>query len=90
MKMLKCPECGQEIEYLINEYVEEVAVCRVYPDENHGVFYFDLEPVDAENSISRPNIDLYYCPKCKALLFDNEEDAKAFLRGELNNAEEES
>jgi len=89
---MKCPNCGEEIPYLINEYIEEVMVYEVIPDTNGKILYFRVgsKPVSDSMSITNiPEINLFYCPECKALLFDNEEDAEAFLRGELDGVQEE-
>jgi len=82
--MPKCPECGKEINYLIfsgEEYVTATVSLR----KNGTIDYTNWNSCGGFGDIMD-----YSCPECHAILFDNEEDAEAFLRGELDEIEEEN
>ncbi|MEM2352405.1 MAG: hypothetical protein QXT26_08375 [Thermoproteota archaeon] len=70
----RCPECGKELDCLIN-------VCNVW-----NVYYFrvnDEGEVDYELKDSQPGVcHTYECPYCHKILFEGEEDATKFLKGE--------
>jgi len=71
--MPKCPECGEEIDYL-----------KHYQS---GEAYYHIKIVDKEiQYLEQPFIDdgkvnCYECPKCNKTLFTDEVDAIAFLEG---------
>ena len=72
--MPRCPQCGKEIDHLINW-------CRNYEE-----FVFSLtddgEPDYEWVDTSPGDENEYYCPHCASLLFTSEEDAVKFLRGD--------
>jgi len=53
---MKCPNCGEEIPYLINEYIEEVMVYEVIPDTNGKILYFRVGSKPVSDSMSITNI----------------------------------
>ena len=72
--MPKCPECGAEIDYLINvcETIEE------YIFSVDGGGFADYEQTDAWAG----DWSEYRCPECRKVLFRDEDDAVKFLKGE--------
>ena len=74
--MVKCPECGEEIGVLKN-------ICGNITQE----FTFYIVKGEAEykyeGTLSEGGDSVFYCPRCGASLFDNEEDAERFLKGEV-------
>ena len=74
--MVKCPECGEEIGVLKN-------ICTNITQE--FTFYIAKGEVEYkyEDTPSEGGDSEFYCPKCNAFLFDNEEDAERFLKGEV-------
>ena len=66
--MSKCPECGEEIDYLHNVESGDMDY-RFNPDGSYesGDFMTD----GGKNE--------YECPKCRKTLFTNETDAQEFL-----------
>ena len=74
--MPKCPECGKEIDQLIYR-AYELVTARALLTPAKIMDYINWE----SHGITREAPE-YRCPECDAVLFDNEEDAEAFLRGE--------
>ena len=73
--MVKCPECGAEIDYLM--YRESISTEYRFIIDNEGFGEYDLITKDIH-----PN-DIYYkCPECGTVLFSNELTATEFLTGE--------
>jgi hypothetical protein len=72
--MPKCPKCNEEIDHL---HLYE----RFEKKYDYGVeskfFIADVDPDDIE----------FECPECNEALFDNEDDADAFLKGATNEKE---
>ena len=66
-----CPRCGKEIHFLKN-YVYDCV--NEYDFDGEGYHFVDCVEGKAEE---------YCCPYCGAVLFDNEEDARKFLKGDL-------
>jgi len=74
----RCPECGEELRYLVHESTE-VVVYEFRVDYNGDVDYYedDRYPLSSEDNG-------YFCPYCHSKLFRDEEDAKKFLMGEMD------
>ena len=71
---MKCPKCNEEINTLINT--------------ESGEMEYSLS-IDCQGDIEWSQINFYgvdsnefVCPKCGQMLFANQEDAIAFLKGE--------
>ena len=75
--MEECPECGGEIDYLtaFNTSVPQVSNFFVKADGETEYEYVETSEEGTDYH--------YYCPKCNAFLFDNEEDAERFLKVEV-------
>jgi len=74
--MVKCPNCGAEIDHLINwSDAEEKFIFRV--NENGNIEY---EYVDSIPKLRNE----YCCPECGEVLFFDEELATKFLKGEIS------
>ena len=74
--MPNCPECREEIDYLVNE-TTETQEYHFYIDSK-GLPQYDL--VEMEGAGDRGNSP-FMCPLCGTLLFDNEQDAIKFFFG---------
>ena len=78
--MPKCPKCGKEIDHLVYQSYELVTATAL------------LTPADIIDYISWESHGItrdppeYKCPECGAVLFNKEEDAEAFLKGEDKDA----
>ena len=70
--MVKCPECEAEIDHL--DVLE--AWEKVY------VLHADGEYKLIEEAPSEFLATQYRCPECEEVLFEDEDEALAFLRGE--------
>ena len=71
--MPKCPNCGAEINYLINwSEAEEKFIFRVTEKGKPDYEYVDTIQKDRND---------YECPKCNTVLFKDEDEAIKFLRG---------
>lgn len=68
--MVKCPKCNKEIDYL--SYTQKCVAHGVYNGDEYDEYSCDLAD-DEEN--------LFYCPECEELLFEDEDDASDFLNG---------
>jgi len=78
--MPKCPNCGEEIDYLRNVKAT-LNTYRFYVDhENLGTYE------GKHKYITVYNRNHYICPKCHKVLFSNEKDALFFLSGEEDEA----
>ena len=72
--MPKCPNCGAEIDHLINwSEAEEKYIFRVSEEGEPDYEYVDSIPKGKND---------YECPKCNTVLFRDEEEAVKFLRGD--------
>jgi predicted RNA-binding Zn-ribbon protein involved in translation (DUF1610 family) len=69
-KIIKCPECGDEIYYLINRQ-SGTEDYEMYPDGKYKTIDFTYDG----------DYNFWLCPDCYEELFNNEEDAIAFLNG---------
>jgi len=69
--MPKCPECGEEIEYLNNLESGEMGYKLFSDGRYEGTEFY---PDGGRNE--------YECPECQTTLFTNETDALEFLKGE--------
>jgi len=69
---MKCPKCGEEIDYLTFECIEygELFVVKGEPEYN----FFADEGGDVAFK--------FFCPECGELLFEDPEEAEASLRGD--------
>ena len=73
-KIIKCPKCKEEIDELYNYQSGE---------EKSRFFLNGDEPnYDAIDFIGLGKTNDFECYKCGEILFTNEEDAIAFLKGE--------
>jgi len=79
--MPKCPKCGAEIDYL-HEFDKVEEKFRFSIDDNGLPDYAHLNYIAESEEV----ID-FECPECDALLFEDEEKATAFLKGEPIPAE---
>jgi predicted RNA-binding Zn-ribbon protein involved in translation (DUF1610 family) len=77
LKPPRCPKCGMEVTYL-NNICDEWATYIFTVDDHGNVDYEDVERVPGENSN-------FECPHCGEILFYDEEDAKNFLMGKVDN-----
>lgn len=67
----KCPKCGEEIETLVAESQERRFYKIELEDDNlRWEEYGDPQTIKNE----------FFCPECNVNLFDNERDAKDFLK----------
>jgi hypothetical protein len=77
LKPPTCPKCGMELDELINVQEEWVT------------FYFSVDDdgnVDyVEDDRCPGNTSEYECPYCHEVLFNNEDDARDFLMGKVDN-----
>jgi uncharacterized C2H2 Zn-finger protein len=69
----RCPRCGAIIHYL--DYWRRVINCREYRLDGSYCIMMKIM-IDIEESY-------FLCPECNKMLFDHEEDADKFLRGQL-------
>jgi DNA-directed RNA polymerase subunit RPC12/RpoP len=72
--MVKCPKCGREVDHLYC-WATQPSTWRVRLVDGE----LDYSFINAEYKFVEAE---YYCPNCHALLFEDEEEAKAFLSGE--------
>ena len=73
--MIKCPECGAKIEYLISREKREYEYCFMADNEGFGKCKALTKDIYAEYV---DNND-YKCPECGATLFTDETAAINFL-----------
>jgi DNA-directed RNA polymerase subunit RPC12/RpoP len=73
--MPRCPECGKEISYLL---VERVEGGMAELDEEGELEYEWADDYYGDEAVGLR----YICPECGKVLFEDEYDAEAFLRGE--------
>ena len=72
--MPKCPKCGAEVDCLIN--IQDVwEEFRFWIDEDGDVNYEDMDSWDGD-------LNEFKCPSCSEVLFEDEGEAEAFLKGE--------
>jgi hypothetical protein len=90
-----CPFCGRRIDWLLMALVTDrgVAFYCAFFDSDVGIVYDytgmsnprDLGDVLLEQAMGESSGEiramLYYCPKCRSLLFTREEDSEMFLSG---------
>ena len=79
LKPPKCPSCGAEVSALIFSGLEWVSATLTLDD------YGNPQYTSWDSHDFAENESEYSCPKCYTKLFDNEEDAVKFLRGELSD-----
>lgn len=77
IKPPKCPYCRKEINELI--YVENAIRRAICHPTNKQLEYFAWKTVDVEY--------WFECPECLEKLFDSEEEAYKFLKGEFETEE---
>jgi len=70
LKPPRCPKCGEKVDELIFQGLEWVEA-RFTGEE-----YINWESLDFEGEPQ------YLCPKCRKVLFYDENDARRFLQGE--------
>ena len=75
--MVKCPKCGKEIDTLKNICTNITHEYTFYIASNGEADY------KYERDLSEYSESEYWCPECDAFLFDNEEEAERFLKGEV-------
>jgi predicted RNA-binding Zn-ribbon protein involved in translation (DUF1610 family) len=74
---MKCPKCGKEIDSL--KCVRTGITYEYY-------FYINEDgegDYEWEDDLSEDDVREFYCPECYELLFEDEEGAKRFLKGEV-------
>lgn len=81
--MPKCPKCGKEIDHLIFDGCERMTA-KVELNSVDMVDYVDWDSFGFDENSE------YKCPECGAVLFTDEEDAGAFLRGELKDSQQKT
>ena len=72
--MPKCPKCGEEIDHLIY-YAYELQKAYVGLDAYGNLEYGNWDSL----GVTKGEPD-YECPKCKEVLFHDEEEARRFLQ----------
>ena len=77
-----CPKCGSTIDYLIN-VCEEWAVYRFWINGDGEAEYEHTDTFPGD-------VSEFECPKCHETLFDDEDEAEAFLKGEVDEGAEHS
>ena len=82
--MPKCPECGKEINELIN-YQSFQHKYNVVVEERHGGRYIEFYEHDSFIDDSEEAINEYVCPECEQTIFNSDSDAEYFLLGETEN-----
>lgn len=70
----RCPKCNEELTHLVNICDNWMEYKFRLRDDGWGDY--DLEKSEAGNHSE------YGCPACRTTLFDNEDEAMAFLKGE--------
>jgi len=75
--MPECPRCGKEIDHLIFDGSEEMSATVVLNSKGL-VDYINWQSFGI-------NDGEYKCPECGEVLFTDEGDAEAFLRGKLKD-----
>jgi hypothetical protein len=70
--MVKCPECGMEIEHLIYEETTINEYCFTIDNEGFGEY-------DPQWETTHPTDFHYRCPACNTVLFFNEVKATDLL-----------
>ena len=73
IKLVKCPCCGEEIEWLKNRVVEIKEF--IFEVDANGTTWYDNEG-DVIDTYEK-----YLCPKCAEVVAHSEEEAKIFLQG---------
>lgn len=76
---MKCPKCGREIDTLQNFQAGTMEYeLKIDKDDDEEYTKMDFEPEgnDSDND--------FMCPRCYEVLFNNEEDAIAFLKGDIS------
>ena len=71
--MSKCPMCQKEIDRLL--HIQWGRNTRLYIRVGEGIAIEDLD-------FTGNSVGIFKCPACKRVLFENEEEAEAFLKGE--------
>ncbi len=78
--MPKCPNCGKEIDHLI--------------EHSHEIVYYDFRLVDGEADWIQTDDESectgtseYHCPECYQLLVIGQDKAEKFLKGEVKGDE---
>ena len=71
--MPKCPKCGKEINKLYNIQLGEM--CWEMDEDGEYENRVDL-------FVQHDETNFWECPECNERLFDNEEEAINFLKGE--------
>jgi uncharacterized protein with PIN domain len=87
----KCPECKEEISELGWHSVKTVSWGGTASLKKDGLGIEHSHEFDSEDEdYSRENYDTFYtCPECDAELFTEEDKAWAFLKGMIDDEDEE-
>jgi predicted RNA-binding Zn-ribbon protein involved in translation (DUF1610 family) len=76
-QMSKCPKCHEEIEYLRNVQTGSGSYYLfIEPKEGYMDYAYEWDEFVADN-----DWNIYECPECGETLFDDEEEAVAWLEG---------
>ena len=73
---MRCPKCGTEVSYL-HHYQDATLFHAFDVDESGEARYKYKDTIGCE-------VMTYECPNCGVELANNEEDALAFLKGEIS------
>ena len=76
-KKVKCYKCGEEIDFL-TEYSKGWIRYDIFIGNDGQEDYEARDPIHDDMPVVE-----YDCPECGVSLFNNNEDAIAFLRGEI-------
>jgi len=77
LKPPRCPKCGAEIDHL-RCYEKAWSTATCYINEDYLIVeYSDWDILDVTEVE-------YHCPKCDEVLFESEEEARKFLKGEAD------
>lgn len=84
--MSKCPKCKREINELDFD-VTSTCSGSIYKEniKENSWGKNCLEAYDSDSLLSNVEFDNFRCPACQEILFETEEEAIKFLRGENEN-----
>jgi len=77
--VVKCPKCGEEINLLENRTKTEKGYYFRLDGKGHPD-WIDMELGNSYDPLF-PLREIYMCPKCKEILFEDNDEAIKFLKG---------
>ena len=80
--MPNCPKCDADIKHL-KDYAFGATIVYIFSVSEEGRAHYSFK-----RDIIEGTKDEFECPECTAVLFKNEEEALAFLKGESIEREE--